>query len=484
MLLRNLDKLDGLVEEMLRVARVPGAALAVVVGEDIVLAKGYGYRDVDAKLPMQPLTRYPIASTTKALNATLLGMLVDEGRLEWDVPVQTYIPTFRLGDPLVSSQVTVRDLITMRTGLPRHDWASIHSCGSRAELVERLQHLELSCGFRERFQYNNLTVTAAGHVAERVTGRSWEDLVRERLLEPLGMRATTCVRPPGDQVTRAYFHNGRHELLDTRVLSAGVTAPSGGALYSNVTDMARWISLNLSRGEVHGRQLIHPRTLAEIHSPQVVVGTDPTAPTPGAAYAMGWYVDTHNGCRRVSHGGDLHDVGSEVALFPQHNVGFVSFSNLRAPSLARLLNQHAFGLLMDLPVGETVQERLEQYNRRTEEVRRRTQAMPRVENTTPSHSLDDYTGVYRHPGYGQIEIQRDVGGLVLRRGGLVLPLQHWHFDAWVASESDNALVRSGFAFNWGSRVLFETNPDGQIGRVTVQLEPAVAPIRFGKVAPD
>jgi CubicO group peptidase (beta-lactamase class C family) len=480
MLLQNLEELDDIVAEMLRIGRVPGAALAVVVGEDIVLAKGYGRCDVDAKLPMRPITRYPIASTTKAINATLLGMLVDEGRLGWDVPVQSYIPTFRLGDPFVGSQVTVRDLITMRTGLPRHDWVSIESCGSRAELVERLQYLELSCGFRERFQYNNLTVTAAGHVAERVTGRSWEELVREKLLEPLGMRATTCMRPVGHQVTNSYYYNGRQELLANRLLSAGMMAPSGGSLYSNVVDMARWISFNLGGGKAQGRQLVHSRTLSEIHSPQMVVGTDPSAPTPGAAYAMGWYVDTHNGCTRVSHGGDLHDVSSEVAIFPQHNVGFVSFSNLRAPTIARLLIQRAFDLLIDFPVGETMQERLAQYEKRIEEARERTRAIARVENTIPSHSLDDYAGVYTHPGYGQIEIQRDGEGLVLQRGSLVLPLQHWHFDAWVACESDNSLVRSGFTFNWTSQVLFEADAEGQIASVSIRLEPAVAPICFDK----
>jgi CubicO group peptidase (beta-lactamase class C family) len=480
MLLKNLEKLDAIVEGMLGAARVPGAALAVVVGEDIVFAGGFGYRDVDLRLPMQPTTLYPIASTTKAINATLLGMLVDEGRLGWDVPVQSYLPNFRLRDPLSSSQATVRDLITMRTGLPRHDWVCIENPGGRAELVERLQHLELSSGFRERFQYNNLTVTVAGHVAERVAGRSWEEMVRERILEPLGMRNTTSTRPPAERVTKSYHENTQRELLATRPLPVEVTAPSGGALYSSVSDMARWITFNLQGGKIQGRQLIQPRTLAEIHSPQVMVREDPTAPSPSAGYALGWYIDTHASYARLSHGGDLHDVSSEVAIFPQHNLGFVSFSNRSAPSLARLLNQHAFGLLMDISCGGTVQGGLELYERRIEEARERLLAVPRVENTAPSHSLDAYAGVYRHAAYGEVEIHRDGKGLVLHRRSLILPLQHWHYDAWMACD-DDSVTCYGQVFDRTSRLLFETNPDGQIASVSVPLEPAVPSIRFDKV---
>jgi CubicO group peptidase (beta-lactamase class C family) len=481
MLLQNLQDLDGVVEAILRDARIPGAALSIVVGDEVVFAKGYGYCDVELRLPMRPTTLYPIASTTKAINATLLGMLVDEGHLGWDVPVQSYLPTFRLGDPIVSAQVTVRDLITMRTGLPRHDWLWIDNSTNRGDLVERLRYLELSSGLRERYQYNNLTVTASGYLAEQVTGRSWEDLVRERILEPLGMLDSTCVLPPADKVTRSYHENASREIILTRPLSAEVTAPSGGALYSTIVDMSRWLTFNIQGGKIKGRQLVQSRTLSEIHSPQMVIGTGLTGQSPDATYAMGWIVDTYNGHARLSHGGCLNDVNSEVTVFPQHNLGFVSFCNLNGPVLPRLLTQHAFGLLMDVPAGETVQDRLEIYERQIEEVRLRAHAVPRVKNTAPSHSLDAYVGMYTHPGYGEIKIHLDGKELVLRRRRVVLPLQHWHFDAWVARDNDSFPIHYEHAFDRTSRLLFETNADGQIGSLYVRLEPAVAPIRFDKV---
>lgn len=152
MLSVNVDRLDAILEPALRAAKVPGAATAITAGRRVVFARGYGYRDLDAKLPMTLDTVYPIASTSKAINATLLGILVEKGKLAWDAPVQKYLPRFRLHDRLASSMVTVRDLVAMRTGLPRHDFVWWENPISRAELVEYFAHLPLSAAFRERFQ--------------------------------------------------------------------------------------------------------------------------------------------------------------------------------------------------------------------------------------------------------------------------------------------------------------------------------------------
>lgn len=270
----RIASIDALIEPMLAAARIPGAALAIVVHGQTVLARGYGYSDVDKQRKVAADTLYPIASTSKAMNATLLGQLVDEGRLEWDAPVQTYLPAFRLGDPLISAQVTVRDLITMRTGLPRHDWLWLDSPWPRAELVSRLRYLDLSKGFREAFQYNNLTATAAGHVAEIICGNSWETLVQERLFEPLSMIDTSCGPIDATRITCSYHETSDGELKQSEWLATECTAPSGGAIHSTIADMARWVAFNLSGGTAGERRLIQPQTLKEIHSPRVVVGKD------------------------------------------------------------------------------------------------------------------------------------------------------------------------------------------------------------------
>ena len=474
----HAGEIDAVIDPLRQAARIPGAAIAIVAGGETIFARGYGYRDREARLPMDVDTVYPIASTTKAMNATLIGMLVDEGKLAWDAPVQNYLPGFRLSDPWTSAQVTLRDLITMRTGLPRHDWLWKANPIGRAELIRRLASLELSAGLRERFQYNNLTVTAAGHVLEVVTGQSWEELARQRLFEPLRMTSTGFAPPPGGNVTLSYHENARRELLPSRRLASEVTAPSGGAVHSTVKDMARWMTFNLAGGVDGNRSLISTASLAEIHAPQVVVGADPSGPTSEARYAMGWFVDVYNGCDRLSHGGYLHDVNSEIMLFPKERIGIVSFTNFGPPPLARLLSEHAFDMLMGFKSVRTLDDALARYEKNVLDTARRALQMRRVQGTSPSHDLDEYAGTYVHAGYGAVCIDHRNGGLSLRRNELDLPLEHWHYDVWLARESDLFPTHKPHPFDRASRIVFGSNADGHIDSFCLQVEPAVPPVRF------
>jgi CubicO group peptidase (beta-lactamase class C family) len=478
--LESLDGPDGLIEPMLRAARVPGAAIAIVADGKTVFARGYGSRDLQAKLPLTEHTLYPIASTTKALNATLIGMLVDEGRLAWDTPVQHYCPQFRLRDPLISTQVTLRDLLAMRTGLPRHDWVWSGNPMSRPELVERLRYLQLSAGFRERFQYNNMTATTAGYIAELVTGARWEDLLQQRILTPLEMTDTVSARPTDGDVTLSYHENAQRELIISQRLAAEVTAPSGGAVYSTVADMARWIAFNLAGGKCAGNQLIQAATLKEIHGPQVAARTDPSAPSAHATYAMGWFVDTYNGRTRLVHSGDLHNVNSDLSLFPEDGIGIVSFINFGCPKLSRLINQRVFDLIRMQNSVESLEDRLAQYEKQIADTSKRSASMRRVEGTSPSHPLEHYAGTYVHRGYGEIRISRRSEELIFRRKDLVLPLERWHYDVWVAKNTDLFALHRPNPFDRSSRLRFETNADGDIEALHIQLEPAVDPIRFQK----
>lgn len=479
--LKNLEKLAASIEPMLRAARIPGAAIAIVADGKTVCVKGFGYRDLKAKKLVTPNTAYPIASTTKAMNATLLGMLVDEGRIEWDAPVQQYLPQFHLQDTIISSRVTVRDLLTMRTGLPRHDWIWVGSPISRSELVASLAHLEASADFRRRFQYSNLSVTVAGYIAEVVTGKSWEALAREKIFRPLGMRRTYCARPAHGNVTVSYHESARRQLLPSRRLAAEVTAPSGGVVYSTVADMACWVAFNLNGGRVQRHRLIHSGTLAEVHAPQVIIGDRSlTSIPPDAAYALGWAVRPYNGHKCIWHGGYLHDVNSSVMLFPNDGIGLVSFINFGCPALADLLNQHAFDLVMGLQPVQTVKQKLAEYETKIATTRRRNAAVERAPNTRPSHPLRAYLGSYAHAGYGEIQIQRRGERLLLRRYDLLLPLKHWHYDVWVAEDSDSWPIHQPQAFDRACPIQFQANAIGKIASLSIPLEPEVTSIRFRK----
>jgi CubicO group peptidase (beta-lactamase class C family) len=481
MSVRDLDRLDALLERILHRARIPGVALAIVAEGDLVLAKGYGYRDLTARLPLTADTAYPIASTSKAFNATLLGMLVDEGILAWDTPVRKYLPEFRLKDPLASIAVTLRDLVTMRTGLPRHDWVWEGSSFSRGQLVERLQFLEPTAGIREKFQYSNLTVTASGHVAEIVTGETWEDLVCERLLVPLRMHGTVCGRPDTGNVTRSYHETTRRELKLTDPLATEATAPSGGAMHSTAQDMARWMLFNLQAPKGEGIELIRKQTLEEIHSPQIVIPTTSSARKRNATYALGWTVDTYKGRQRVSHGGYLHDVNCELSLFPAERLGIVSFVNFGPPMMALPINESISELLFGGAPEEVLERQLATYERQIVETRERNDSVQRAANLSASHTLSDYCGIYEDPAYGSIEIAQEDAQLVFRRGRLALRLQHWQHDAWIFAEHDLFWIHEWHPFERASQVRFESNEHGHIIAVLIQLERAVAPIRFERV---
>jgi CubicO group peptidase (beta-lactamase class C family) len=472
--------IDALIQSILKTARIPGAAIAIVSHGDTLFTGAYGVRDLTRERRITPETVYPIASTTKGMNATLLGMLVEDGRLEWDAKVQTILPAFQLADPIRSAQVTVRDLLVMRTGLPRHDWLWIEHPTDRADLVRRLAHLDLSAGFRDVFQYNNLTSSAAGHLAEVICGRPWEDQIRERILEPLGMKNTTFGQPATEDATLAYHENVRRQFVETPRLLTELTAPSGGSIHSTVVDMVRWMLLNLGGGEVDGHQLIGPSVLREIHTPCVIAGIDAAAPSPIAAYALGWFVDVYRGCRRISHGGYLDDVNSSVMLFPDEQLGLVSFTNFGGPRLADTINQVIFDVLRGYSHDSAVRDKLAAYETKIRKNGERIAGVRRVVMTTPSHPLDDYTGRYEHPGYGHMQIRRRQETLVLERGNLRLSLEHWHYDAWIASDHNWFGIESPHVFDRASRILFEADADGQIASFTMDLEPKVAPVRFHK----
>jgi CubicO group peptidase (beta-lactamase class C family) len=478
--IRNLERLEGLLAPVLRTARIPGAAVAVVADGRTVYARGFGYRDLTRRTPVMPATLYPIASTTKAINATLLGMLVEEGRLEWDACVQRYLPGFRLSDTAISPRVTLRDLVTMQTGLPRHDWLWIGNPMSRGELVARVPHLPMSCDFRRRFQYSNLSTTLSGHVAEIVTGRTWERLVAEKIFRPLGMRRTRVSRPShDDNVTLSYHETGHRRIRLSARLAGEMTAPSGGAVHSTVADMTRWLAFNLSGGRVRDRRLIRAETLAYLQTPQVLIGDKPLAGLPRrAAYGMGWVIHPYNGHHRIWHGGYHHDVNSSVMLFPDAGIGIVSFINFGGPMLADLINQYVFDVMMALKPEQTFEDKLADYEQLVQDSRKRYARVPRVSGTRPSQSLDAYAGPYRHAAYGDVTINRRGGKLVFRRNALILPLKHWHYDIWMFAPHDRWGIHLPHAFDPTNPLQFHVDPAGTITALSIRLDPSTAPIRF------
>jgi len=197
-------------------------------------------------------------------------------------------------------------------------------------------------------------------------------------------------------------------------------------------------------------------------------------------YAMGWFVDTYNGHSRIAHGGYLHDINSEVMIFSADRIGIVSFTNFGFPALARMINQHVFDLIMGLETVPSARNKLDEYGSENQGQSQTPRFSVPRKGHRPAHPAGDYAGRYDHPGYGRFEITHDGGLLTLKRNNLVLPLEHWHYDAWVAQDVGIFYLHARHAFDTSSRILFETSADGAIVAFSIPLEPAVAPIRFVK----
>ena len=322
---------EDLVLEAVEEWQVPGLAIAIVAGEEVVHAQGYGFRDVANRVPMTADTLFAIGSTTKAMTCTVLGTLVDEGRLAWHEPVTTYLPGFRLSDPNVSARLTPVDLVTHRSGLPRHDslWYNNNE-NTRAELVARLAHLELTADLRQKYQYNNLMYMTAGHLIEELTGESWEANIKTRLFGPLGMvRSNLSVleSQKDDNYALPYRQDDENhpELVPFRRID--LIGPAG-SVNSSVSEMAKWLLFNLNAGKVGDRQIVQAATLAEIHSPQMTIeGRPERTDISSATYGMGWRIDNYRGHRRLAHGGGIDGFITSVMFFPDDNVGLVAFTN-------------------------------------------------------------------------------------------------------------------------------------------------------------
>jgi CubicO group peptidase (beta-lactamase class C family) len=480
-MIAEASQIDRTVERALERARVPGAAIAIVRNGRLDYAQGYGVRDLHSRSSVTTETLYPIASTSKAFNATLLASLCEDGLLDWDAPVRDVLPEFRMADETAGKSVSLRDLVALRSGLPRHDWAWIDEPINRSELVARIAHLPLTAPLRERFQYTNLSPVVAACAAERVTGRSWETLIEERILEPAGMTKTRSDRPSCGNIVTGYLERAERTLARAPVFRSEAAAPSGGALHSTVRDMARWLQLNLGRGEVEGRHYFSKDWFATVHEPQVAVGGDPSGPSPGAWYALGWFVDEHEGTARLSHGGYLHAVSSHVALFPKRGIGVVSFINFGPAGIAPCLNRAIFDVLEGREADTGLDDRLREYERIVEENAARRTALARKRGTEPSLPVAEYAGCYRHPGYGQIMIGCEGGGLVLERGSFKLGLQHWDSDRWVIEPSDLFEIHRSCVFDCAGLVSFVTEDESKALALEMQLEENLLPARFVRV---
>ena len=345
--------LDAYVAGAVRDWRVPGLAIAVVHGDTIVLAKGYGVRHVGRPEPVDAHTLFAIGSTTKAMTATLMAMLVDSGRVGWNDPVINHLPEFRVQDPYVTREMTIRDLLTHRGGLPETDFLWEDTARTFTDILRRLQYVVPAYSIRSAFVYQNVMYATAGHIEGALTGTTWDDLVRRRLFGPLGMTDTKTSTHELDLAGDVASPHARvHDTLSAIPWRNLDDIGPAGSVNSSVTDMAHWLRFVLDSDRIGGNRLVSPASFHEMFTPQVVVPLDfyPAWKDVGqhvVTYGFGWFLFEYRGHRVAMHTGSIDGMSAIVGLLPDDRVGVVVLVNedhaeLRHALLMRTL-RHVFG---------------------------------------------------------------------------------------------------------------------------------------------
>jgi len=431
--------LDTYIESARTAWRVPGLAVAIVRNDSLIYAKGFGVRETGKPDPVTPRTVFAIGSSSKAFTAAAIAMLVDEKKVSLDASAATYIPGFQLYDAYATRELTVRDLLSHRSGLARGELAWYGSPFDRDEIVRRVRYLRPSWSLRSQFGYQNIMYITAGQVVAKVSGKSWDDFVRDRLFTPLGMSSSsTTIRNLATQPDLAQPHA---EVQDTvRVIPWRNIDNAGpaGSINAPVIDMAQWVRLQLGRGKFGQSQLISARMVDEMHQAHMVIRIDSAARANNPeshlqAYGLGWFLQDYRGRLIVHHGGNVDGFTALVAMMPEEKIGIVVLTNMNGTPLPTALMQrifdHQLGVRPRDWAGEALARRAAQRTRAAQ-AQQRAESQ-RVANTKPSLPLSAYAGVYSDSLYGDLTIREENGKLALSFGptwnGV---LEHWHFDTF------------------------------------------------------
>ncbi|MBK6306571.1 MAG: serine hydrolase [Gemmatimonadetes bacterium] len=458
---------DATVARAMATFKVPGLAVAVVKNDSVIFAKGYGLRALGAPEPVTPHSLFAVGSTSKAFTVAVLQQLEQEGKLRLDDPATQYLPSLQLYDPYVTRELTVRDLVTHRSGLPTANAVWYGTPYSREEILRRLRYRKPSASFRSTWQYQNEMFLAAGQVIAAVDGRSWDDAVKARLFTPLGMRASgTSVRELATMPDVAQPHLERDGTV-RRIPYRNIDniAPAG-SINSSVHDMAQWIRFQLAKGKWDGRQLLNEAAFDDARRPYMAMPSSPFSEltAPGAqlvSYGMAWMLYGWNGRTIVEHSGGIDGMTAEVALVPEERLGLVILANLStvAPQvLQSYLLDSFFGAPKRDWTGE-VSTKMAVLEKAGADAMAKAER-ERTKDSRPTLPLSAYAGTYADSLYGDVVVREANGALQLTfLGNREARLEHWQYDTFQARWDDVILDKT--------MVQFFLDASGKVDRVRI-----------------
>lgn len=480
----KIDRIKALADSAILKAKVPGLGFGIIKDGEVLMAEGFGYKDQEDKKPVTPNTQFAIGSSSKAFTTMGLALLEDEGLLDWETPVQQYIPAFEMSDDFASREMTAVDLVCHRSGLPRHDFLWYGSSLSREELLTRIKYLEPSAPFRTKFQYQNLMFMTAGVVTERLSGQTWENYIHQKVFQPLSMsNSNFSVEDMQQSADFALPYRKTEEEQVEKIPYRNIDAIGpAGSINSSVNDMLKWVQLHLNDGKAGDQRIVSAANLKKMHSPHKIVESFKVTNFPqfnNPSYGLGWFIYDYDGSLVVQHGGNIDGFSALVYLLPKENIGMVLLTNLNGNGVPALLANYATDILLEKDEVDWFRmiygDKEEEEQEKEEEAEEKENKAKRVEGTSPSHGLKDYVGDYQHKGYGTISVNLKNNLLHFQYNSFDLPMTHWHYDVFKGKDEQLDLELP---------LQFQMDMEASITSLEIPIEPTLDPIRFVKQAPS
>lgn len=450
-------ELDSYFQKALTTWKVPGMAVAIIKNDSIILLKGYGLKETGKAGRVDENTSFAVASNTKSFTASAIGILVDEGKIKWDDKVVDYLPRFRLYDPYVTQSMTIRDLLSHRSGLETFsgDLIWYGSSYSRDEVIKRAAFLKPKYGFRTTYGYSNIMYLTAGQIVAEVSGMSWDDFISQRILKPLGMKNTnTSISKLDLKGNTALPHNDVDEkIIAINYLNWDNIGPAG-SINSSAADMIKWIQFQLHKGKWDNETIISEKSLRQQWSPQTIQQVSSFSEklwpsTHFKNYGMGWSLMDYHGKKVISHSGGYDGMISFTGFVPEADLGFVILTNnnssLYYPLSFKILDTY---LSYDTTDWSAKFYELIESNKEAEKKAKEDDALRYIPDTSPTLSLEKYTGTYLSEIYGEVKVELKDNKLYLSFVPTPIfhsPLEHWQYNTFKIRFADVPSLPEGKA---------------------------------------
>ncbi len=474
----RLTGLDTDLEKLLKDWEIAGFAVAVVEKNKLLYSKGFGFRDQENKKPVTPNTLFAIGSCSKAFTSAVLGLLEKEGKLNIDKPAANYIPFLKFYNSDMNEKITMRDMMCHRTGLPRHDFSwYLFNSNSRDSMLMRLQYLEPNAGLREKWQYNNFMFLAQGVIAEKLTGKTWEENIKQRFFDSLGMRRSNfsieeMVNDTNHSV--GYIVEKDSIIKKTDYYHIMGMSPAG-SINSSVSEMANWVIAWINGGKYNGKEVLPASYVQDAMSSQMVIsGGVPDKENPDihfSNYGLGWFLASYRGHYRVEHGGNIDGFSASTCFFPSDSIGIIVLTNQNGSIVPFIARNLVADRMLKLSRKDWNDFQLKAVAKAKKERIALEKNKTKTEKTVApmTHAVKDYEGLYAHPGYGTMDIGSKGDSLFIYLENKTFWMKHSTYDVFDLYDVDK---KTGIdtSKGGGTTIQFIINKLGEIEALETELE--------------